>query len=210
MGDSERPRDFSNGTNGPVTPTMAQSCADSGKRMPAERAAEPARRHRFRVRLLGRHVSLTAPLSASSALATVGTVRIDNEVRELLAGGVATIVASRDEELRPCIARGWGIVASPDGTEMTLCVAAPAGSRMRSNLESNAAIAVTCSQPTTYRGVQLKGVVVATFQPTRLATRVPRRIRATASNSPIPRLRRPRLTRHEDEHRAVLRSCHRR
>jgi nitroimidazol reductase NimA-like FMN-containing flavoprotein (pyridoxamine 5'-phosphate oxidase superfamily) len=87
-------------------------------------------------------------------------VGIDGEVRELLASGVAVVVATCDARLRPAIARAWGISVSSDGTEATLCVSAPAGSKTRANLGSNAAIAVTCSQPSTYRTVQLKGRVV--------------------------------------------------
>jgi hypothetical protein len=71
------------------------------------------------------------------------------------------VVATRDDYLRPSIARAWGLAASSDGAEVALCVAAPAGSSTRANLESNGAIAVTCSQPSTYRTVQLKGHVIA-------------------------------------------------
>jgi hypothetical protein len=92
-------------------------------------------------------------------------VRIDGHVRELIAGGVATIVASRDERLRPSIARGWAVAVSASGTEVTLCVEASAGSRMCENLQSNGAIAVTCSRPTTYRTVQLKGRVATIADP---------------------------------------------
>jgi hypothetical protein len=92
-------------------------------------------------------------------------MRIDGQVRELIAGGVATIVATRDEQLRPSIGRGWGISVSTEGGEVTLCVEAAAGSRMRANLEAGGIIAVTCSLPTTYRTVQLKGRVLAVVEP---------------------------------------------
>lgn len=93
-------------------------------------------------------------------------VRINDEVRGRLAGGVATIVATRDDHLRPSVTRGWGISVAAEGTELTLCVGAPSGSRTRANLQSNGAIAVTSSRPTTYRTVQLKGQVVAIVEPT--------------------------------------------
>jgi hypothetical protein len=54
---------------------------------------------------------------------------------------------------------------SADGGEVTLCVEAAAGSRMRGNLEAGGVIAVTCSLPTTYRTVQLKGRVLAVVEP---------------------------------------------
>jgi hypothetical protein len=93
-------------------------------------------------------------------------VQVDDDVLELLALGVATIVASRDEELRPEIARGWGISVSPGRSEATLCIEAPQGSTMRSNLEHNGAIAVTCSLPTSYRTIQLKGEAYDLREPT--------------------------------------------
>ena len=93
-------------------------------------------------------------------------VQVDDEVLALLALGVATIVATRDEELRPEIARGWGISVSPDRSGATLCIEAPRGSRMRTNLERNGAIAVTCSLPTSYRTIQLKGEAFDLREPT--------------------------------------------
>ena len=92
-------------------------------------------------------------------------MKIDGPVRELIAGGVATIVATRDEQLRPSIGRGWGISVSAAGDEVTLCVEAAEGSRMRANLEAGGVIAVTCSLPTTYRTVQLKGPVLTVAEP---------------------------------------------
>ena len=93
-------------------------------------------------------------------------MRIGDEVAELLSRGVATIVASRDEELRPEIARGWGINLDTYRAEATLCIEAAKGSTMRSNLEGNGAIAVTCSLPTSYRTVQLKGEAFELRAPT--------------------------------------------
>jgi hypothetical protein len=76
------------------------------------------------------------------------------------------VVATRDEELRPAITRGWGPDASIEGAAMTLCVAAAPGSQTLSNLEENGAIAVTFSLPTSYRTVQVKGAVVELCAPT--------------------------------------------
>jgi hypothetical protein len=74
--------------------------------------------------------------------------------------GVAIVVATRDEERRPAVARAWGPTVSDDGTTAMLCVAAAPGSPTLANLEANGAVAVTFSLPTTYRGVQMKGDVV--------------------------------------------------
>ncbi len=74
--------------------------------------------------------------------------------------------------MRPALARGWAVAPSDDGTEISLCVAAPEGSAVRRNLEGNGAIAITCSSPATYRTVQVKGEVIAISDPT------PRRLAA--------------------------------
>jgi hypothetical protein len=93
-------------------------------------------------------------------------MRVEADLAEFVAQGVATVVATRDESLRPQIARGWGPRPSADGTELTLCVETPPGSRTRENLERNGAIAVTFSLPSTYRTVQIKGERLAVRDPT--------------------------------------------
>jgi nitroimidazol reductase NimA-like FMN-containing flavoprotein (pyridoxamine 5'-phosphate oxidase superfamily) len=90
---------------------------------------------------------------------------IDDRARELLLAGVATVVATRDDRMRPSLQRGWALAISADGREVTVCVPAAPGSRMRDNLESNGAVAITCSHPTTYQTVQVKGEVVAIRDP---------------------------------------------
>lgn len=83
-----------------------------------------------------------------------------DELVALLQGGVAVIVATRDGELRPEIARGWGIEVARTAERATVCVGEPPGSRTRANLAETGAIAVTCSRPSTYRTVQLKGTAL--------------------------------------------------
>jgi len=83
---------------------------------------------------------------------------------ELLQEGVAVLVATRDEKLRPEIARGWHVAV--EGLSARLCVSVPPGSRTEENLRANGAIAVTCSRPSTYRTVQLKGVATELEDPT--------------------------------------------
>src|ERR1700757_4286162 len=91
---------------------------------------------------------------------------IDDGARGLMLAGVATIVATRDDRMRPSLQRGWALAVSEDGREVTVCVSAAPGSRIRDNLESNGAVAITCSRPTTYRTVQVKGEVVGIRDPT--------------------------------------------
>ena len=90
---------------------------------------------------------------------------LDPAVIEFIHGGVAVGVATRDDDLRPEFARGWGPEVSADGRSVTLCVSAPEGSRMRANLEQNGAVAVGFSPPTIARAVQVKGVATVVREP---------------------------------------------
>jgi len=90
---------------------------------------------------------------------------LDPEVAGFIHGGVAVGVATRDDDLTPEFARGWGPEVSADGRSLTLCVVAPQGSRMRANLERNGAVAVGFSPPTIARAVQVKGVASRVSEP---------------------------------------------
>jgi hypothetical protein len=90
---------------------------------------------------------------------------LDPAVVEFIHGGVAVGVATRDDQLRPEFARGWGPEVSADGRSLRLCVTAPEGSRMRANLEQNGAVAVGFSPPTIARAVQVKGVATVADEP---------------------------------------------
>jgi hypothetical protein len=90
---------------------------------------------------------------------------LDPGAIEFIHGGVAVGVASRDDDLRPEFARGWGPEVSADGRSLRLCVTAPQGSRMRANLEQNGAVAVGFSPPTIARAVQVKGVAKHVAEP---------------------------------------------
>jgi hypothetical protein len=83
---------------------------------------------------------------------------LDSSVVEFIQAGVAVGVATRDDDLRPEFARGWGPEVSTDSRSLRLCVSAPEGSRMRANLERNGAVSVGFSPPTIARAVQVKGV----------------------------------------------------
>jgi Pyridoxamine 5'-phosphate oxidase len=80
-------------------------------------------------------------------------------VNEVFAGGVAIVAATVGEHGQPAITRGWGPLYDAAKQTLTISLTAPAGSATLSNLEANGAIAVTASQPLSYRTVQLKGVV---------------------------------------------------
>ena len=87
------------------------------------------------------------------------------ELVEFIHGGVVVGVATRDETLRPVLARAWGPQVSADLRSLTLCVAAAEGSAMRANLQGNGAVAIGFSPPTIAKAVQLKGVAVAVREP---------------------------------------------
>ena len=87
------------------------------------------------------------------------------ELVDFIHSGVAVGIASRDEDMRPAFARGWGPLVSADLRSLTLCVSAAEGSPMRSNLEANGAAALGFSPPTIAKAVQLKGVAVVLGEP---------------------------------------------
>jgi len=84
----------------------------------------------------------------------------------LLSTGVGVLVATRSEDLTPAITRGWGPLLDESTRRLEVAVTAPQGSSMLSNLESAGSIAVTVSQPTTYRTMQMKGIVDEISVPT--------------------------------------------
>jgi hypothetical protein len=104
---------------------------------------------------------------------------LDPALVEFIQGGVAVGVATRDDDLRPEFARGWGPEVSADGRSLRLCTTAPEGSRMRTNLERNGAVAVGFSPPTIARAVQVKGVAATVGEPeTADLERVERHVRS--------------------------------
>jgi pyridoxamine 5'-phosphate oxidase-like protein len=92
-------------------------------------------------------------------------VIVTAELAAFLRLGVAIVLATRDDELRPEVTRGWGPLAGEDGTDVSLCVAAAPGSATLANLKANGAIAATFSLPTSYRSVQVKGEALELGEP---------------------------------------------
>jgi hypothetical protein len=83
------------------------------------------------------------------------------DIEQLVRQGTAIVIATRDGELKPAVARGWGPRLSDDGGALTLCVEAPAGSPTRANLDDGSPAAITLTLPSTYSSLQLKGRVTA-------------------------------------------------
>jgi hypothetical protein len=81
------------------------------------------------------------------------------DLATMVAGGVAIFVVTASADGRPAITRGWGPRYDHDSSTITLAITAPASSPTLANLESGGAIAVTISEPLTYRTIQVKGTV---------------------------------------------------
>jgi hypothetical protein len=90
---------------------------------------------------------------------------LDPDAVAFLQSGVATGVATRDDDLRPAFTRAFGPEVSEDGRRVTICVIAPPGSRTRENLESNGAIAIVFNPPTAGQALQIKGAVIEVHEP---------------------------------------------
>lgn len=82
---------------------------------------------------------------------------IGDELKVFLESGVSVIVGTRNSELVPELARGWGPRVAPDRKSVSFCIARAAGRQTLRNLEDNGPIAATFSSPVSYRTVQLKG-----------------------------------------------------
>ena len=85
---------------------------------------------------------------------------------ELICGGVAVLVSTRDSDLQPEIVRAWGLDVSADGSSLMLCVPAAPGSRTAANLESNGEVAALFVSSTDYRAIQVKGRAESLTAPT--------------------------------------------
>lgn len=92
-------------------------------------------------------------------------VLISDELKILLEGPVSVLVGTRDSRLVPEITRAWGPRVSEDRQRVSLCVPLATSRKTLDNLEGNGEIAVTCSHPTSYRTLQLKGRHVTTAEP---------------------------------------------
>ncbi len=93
-----------------------------------------------------------------------------------MGAGVAVIVATRDRELRPELARAWGLSFSHGGERLRICVEAPPGSAMVGNMNDGSPVAVTLARLQSHTTVQLKGTVLDVRAPT------PQRLRTVDSH----------------------------
>ncbi len=90
---------------------------------------------------------------------------IEIDLGDLVRRGVAVIVATSDEAMRPELGRAWGPDLSADRGQLTICVEAPPGSAMARNLAVGAPVAATITRLTSAATVTLRGPVVAVAEP---------------------------------------------
>jgi hypothetical protein len=85
---------------------------------------------------------------------------LSRELADLVHGGVAVSIATRDAALRPAFTRGWGPKVAEDGRTLTVCVTAPQGPRAVRTSSRTERFAIGFSPPTIARALQVKGSVV--------------------------------------------------
>jgi len=96
----------------------------------------------------------------------VRPVILGPDLVELICGGVAVLVSTRDCDLQPEIVRAWGPEVSADGSSLTVCVPAAPGSRTAATLESNGEVAALFVSSMDYRAIQVKGRAESLTAPT--------------------------------------------
>lgn len=67
------------------------------------------------------------------------------------------LVGTRDGSLRPAALRGAAVRVTADRSQLQIMMPAATSARTIANLRDNGRIAVTCSRPSTYRSIQIKG-----------------------------------------------------
>ncbi len=87
---------------------------------------------------------------------------LPDELIQLADTGVVVVVGTRDWQRVPELSRAWGVRVLPGGTGLEVCVSAHVCGRTLANLADNQQIAVTITNPRTYRSFQVKGQAVDT------------------------------------------------
>jgi len=76
-------------------------------------------------------------------------------IRDFIAGGVSILVASRDRDLKPVLARACGCIAGNDGS-VSVFVPRQRAASLLDAVAVTGTIAVVFSEPSTHRTIQLK------------------------------------------------------
>lgn len=91
---------------------------------------------------------------------------LDEEHAAFIQQGTSVIVATRDGDLVPDVARSCGCRVSRDRRQVTVLVDPDRSDALLENIRANGMITVVFSQPSTHRTIQLKG---GDARPTRVA-----------------------------------------
>jgi hypothetical protein len=83
--------------------------------------------------------------------------QIDDELKEFIESGVATIVGTGNGAGWPSIAFAWAPRVTEDRDTVEFFVDTPRADTLLANLRENGQIAVTMADPVSYRSVQFKG-----------------------------------------------------
>ena len=84
-------------------------------------------------------------------------VVLSSDVADFMQSGLSITLASRDARLVPSIAKGVGCRVAPALDHVSVLVFAGGAEQLRRDVETCACLAVTFSQPSTHRTVQVKG-----------------------------------------------------
>ncbi|HEX7646842.1 MAG TPA: hypothetical protein VF450_05485 [Noviherbaspirillum sp.] len=82
---------------------------------------------------------------------------LDASVAEFLQQGISVVVAARDRNNVPTVARGTGCRVSADRRRVSIFISATQGEHVLKCIRDNGEIAVVFSMPSTHRTVQVKG-----------------------------------------------------
>jgi hypothetical protein len=83
---------------------------------------------------------------------------IDDELKEFVESGVATVVGTVDGDGHPHIVFGWGSRCR-GGSSIEVFVEEARSNRTMANIADNGRIALTLASPVSYRSIQFKGFV---------------------------------------------------
>jgi Pyridoxamine 5'-phosphate oxidase len=85
---------------------------------------------------------------------------IDENLAEFLESGLGIHVGTRNERLEPCGCRATAVKVEDDGKHVVVYVPKAAAPQVFENLRTNGRVAVSLARPTDDRAVQVKGLML--------------------------------------------------
>ena len=89
-----------------------------------------------------------------------GPPTINDELAELIEGGVILVLATSDDTLTPHLTRAWAAQLTEDRTGLSVLVPTAQAHQCLADLEKRSNVSVSACRASTYDAVQLKGRVV--------------------------------------------------